>query len=93
MSDIYSITTAKAKLSTIISEIEHKHKKVFITKKGKNIAVIIPFDEFIKQEEKALPKNGLILAEGSLADLADLDSFLEDIYKAREESFERTVKV
>ena len=63
------------------------------TKKGKNIAVIMPFDEFIKQEEKALPKNGLILAQGSLADLADLDSFLEDIYKAREESFERTVKV
>ena len=93
MSDIYSVTTAKAKLSTIMSEVEHKHKKVFITKKGKNIAVIMPFDEFIKQGEMSPSKNGLILAQGSLADLEDLDSFLEDIYKAREESFERTVKV
>jgi hypothetical protein len=49
--------------------------------------------ELIKEEEKILSKYGLVLAQGSLADLADLDSFLDDIYKAREESFERAVKV
>ncbi len=93
MGDIYNVTTAKAKLSAIISEIEHKHKKVFITKKGKNIAVIIPFDEFTKQQNKDLTKKGLILAKGALADLEDFDSFIDDIYKARNKTFERTVKI
>ena len=93
MSDFYSITTAKAKLSSIMSEVEHQQKKVFITKKGKNIAVIVPFEEFIRQQKDAQSENGLISAQGALADLEDLDRFVEDIYKAREETFERTVKV
>jgi len=92
MNNVYSITTAKANLSTIINEVEHNHKKVLITKKGKNVAVILPFNEYIEQN-KDVHRDGLILAKGALADLEDLDNFLNDIYTARGKSFERKVKM
>ncbi|MFH0925470.1 MAG: type II toxin-antitoxin system prevent-host-death family antitoxin [bacterium] len=93
MNDTYSITTAKAKLSAIINEVEYKHKKILIKKKGKNIAVIIPFDEFINQQDKKMKPDGLILAKNILATLEEFDTFLEDIYIARKETFERKVNL
>ncbi|MEW6378181.1 MAG: type II toxin-antitoxin system prevent-host-death family antitoxin [bacterium] len=93
--DVYDVAAAGAKLSALISEVEHQQKKVFITRQGKNIAVIIPFEEFINQQSREQAKNGFCLAQGDLADMntEDFDRFLDDIYQAREEAFERKVDI
>lgn len=93
MHKIYTLTTVKAKLSSIISEVEFSKKKVFVTRKGKNVAAIIPFSEYQKDINKKVNEEGLILAKGALSDLEGFEDFIETISKARRDSVEREVKL
>ena len=45
MQQIYSLTEAKSKFSEIINRVLFRGKKFTITKKGKAVAVVAPFDE------------------------------------------------
>lgn len=90
MKNTYTITSAKAKLSSIISQVEYNHSKIFITRKGKNIATILPFNEYQKQISK---NDGLILAKGALADLDNFDEWICEIYNSRMASTDRKVSI
>ncbi len=85
----YSLTEAKAKLSFIINRVIFAQEKITIRKKGKKVAVVLPYDDYLKKWAEGEGSRGLLLAKGALADMDDFDQFLEDIYKARENSIDR----
>ena len=90
--EIYNLTEAKAKLSSIISRVVFARENITIRKKGKNVAVVVPYEDYLKKWGETGGNEGLLLAKGALADLEDFEQFVEDIYKARERSTDRNVE-
>jgi prevent-host-death family protein len=89
MSQSITLTEAKTKFSELINRIIYNKEKIFISKKGKNVAVLIPLDELEKTGEE-----GLILARSGLADLGDeIDEMEACIYEARESEVSREVDI
>ena len=87
MNQVYSLTEAKSKFSEIINRVLFRKEKFTITKKGKAVAVVAPFDEKPGGE-------GLILAKGALGQLdGAIDEMLNNIYQARSEETDRKVKL
>lgn len=87
MHQIYSLTEAKSKFSEIINRVLFRKEKFTITKKGKAVAVVAPFDEEPGTE-------GLILAKRALAQMGrEIDEMVEDIYQARSEETDRKVNL
>ena len=86
MPNVYTLTKAKAELSSIINDVQTRKEKIFITKKRKNVAVIMPFSEYARNNAG----NGLLNAAGALAD-AEIDNLIESIYSERGKSSEREV--
>ncbi len=94
MHNVYTLTTAKAQLSSIVGEVEFGHQKAFITRKGKNVVVLIPFEEYQQQiNEKRKKQTGLMAAKGVLGGFDELDSWVNNIYKAREIEQDRKVSI
>ena len=90
MYQIYSLTEAKSKFSEIINRVLFRKEKFTITKKGKAVAVVAPFDE----EPGAESGEGLIRAKGALAEMDRLiDEMVEGIYQARSEETDRIAAV
>ena len=90
MHQIYSLTEAKSKFSEIISRVHFRKEKFTITKKGKAVAVLSPFDE----KPGAESGEGLIRAQGALAQFDDLvDEMVEGIYQSRSEETDRKVNL
>ena len=88
-----SITEAKAKLSEIINRIIYNTEEVIITKKGKQIAALIPFEKYNRlfTSEKS---EGLICAKGALADMEEeINNMTERIYDARVDDRSREVNI
>lgn len=84
-----TLTEAKAKFSELINRITYNKEKIYISKKGKNVAVLAPIEEVEKDKEE-----GLILAKKGLADLGnEIDEMEELIYKTRESEFSREVDI
>jgi prevent-host-death family protein len=75
--EIFSLTSAKARFSEIIARLIHKQDAVVITRKGKEVAVLLPVEKYRQLEERK--KSGLLDAAGGLA---DLDNEVEDMVKA-----------
>ena len=87
MHQIYSLTEAKSKFSEIINRVLFRKEKFTITKKGKAVAVVAPFDEEPGSE-------GLIRAKGALAQMdRSIDEMVEAIYRARSEETDRKVNL
>jgi prevent-host-death family protein len=87
--ECYNLTEAKAKLSFIINRIIFAHEKITIRKKGKNVAVMMPYDDYVRKWAKDESSRGLLSAKGALADMDGFDQFLVDIYQARKNSTDR----
>lgn len=85
------MTEAKAKLSSIISRVVFAKAKITIKRKGRNVAVVLPYEDYMGKWDQREQHEGLLVAKNALADIEDLDQFIEDIYKARKESTERSV--
>jgi len=85
---IYTITKAKAEFSSIISNVQAGDRRIFITKKNKNVAVIIPFADY----KRSNAGNGLLNVKGSLSD-SEVDEFVDNIYAERNKSVEREVSI
>jgi prevent-host-death family protein len=89
MSEIFTITEAKSKLSEIINRIIYKKEKITITKKGKKVAMVVPLEESKQNQEE-----GLIKAKGVLADIDDsVDEMVNIIYEARKKETSREVNL
>ncbi|NIM11319.1 MAG: type II toxin-antitoxin system prevent-host-death family antitoxin [Candidatus Aminicenantes bacterium] len=89
MSQVITLTEAKAKFSEIINRIIYKKEKFVITKKGKKVAVVVPPEELKEDEQE-----GLIKAVGALPNMDEtIDQMVESIYKARIEEKSREVNL
>jgi len=87
----YNLTEAKAKLSSIISRVIFAREKITIRKKGKNVAVVLPYEDYVQKWAETENSKGLLLAKGALAELEDFDQFVEGIYQARKKSIDRAI--
>ncbi len=56
-----TVTEAKVKLSEFVNHVVSTREKIYISKKGKNVAVLVPLDELDDHREE-----GLILAKSVL---------------------------
>jgi len=90
LSEIVTLTAAKARLSELVSRLVHKRDKVFITRKGKPVAVLMPVEVYRELAGKG--ERGLAAARGALAGLDDeVDEMCELIYREREKEKDREV--
>jgi len=89
--ETYNLTEAKAKFSSIISRVTFAGEKVMIRRKGKNVAVVVPYKDYLKKWAETGENEGLLLAKGALSDIEDFDQFIRSIYEARESSKDRSV--
>jgi prevent-host-death family protein len=88
----YSLTEAKARLSEIVDRLIHEKEIVVITKKGENVAVLIPYGQFIEIASKK--DSWLNRAREALAPYEDeLDEMMRIIAAARKEPEDREVKL
>jgi prevent-host-death family protein len=65
MPESFTLTAAKARLSDLIGRLIHRREKIFITRKGKSVAVLLSLDEYKKLAES--DTRGLLAARGVLA--------------------------
>ncbi len=88
MSQSITLTEAKSKFSELINRIIYNKEKIYISKKGRNVAVLVPLEEASEDNME----EGLILAKKGLPDLeTELEDMEDIIYKATENDFSRTV--
>jgi len=90
MFEIINLTDAKARLSEIVSRLIFKKEGIVITKKGKKVAVLLPYETYQELETKKF--GGLIKAKGALGDCDDeIDEMIDLIYLEREKEKTREV--
>lgn len=88
MSQTYTLTEAKAKLSELISRVHFGKEKFTITRKGKAVALVLPISETVDDGAA----EGLIQAKGALPQLDDeIDELVKTIYNNRENATDRKV--
>ena len=46
MRNVYTITDAKARLSELVARLIHRRDTIVLTRKGREVAVIMPFKEY-----------------------------------------------
>lgn len=51
MSKTFPLSEARAKLSELVDDVEHRHEHIVITRNGRPAAVIVPSDEYDAMEE------------------------------------------
>ena len=85
-----AITDAKAKLSELVNQVLYNKERIYISKKGKNVAALVPIEETGKDK-----KEGLICARGALSELGDseIDEMVDMIYKARKDEKSREIDI
>jgi prevent-host-death family protein len=90
LSEIVTLTAAKARLSELVSRLMYKRDKVFITRKGKPAAVLLPVEAY--KELAGRGEHGLAAARGALADLdGEIDEMCGNIYRSREKAKDRDI--
>lgn len=89
MRNVFTVTEAKARLSELIGRLIYKKEKIVLTKKGKEVAVIMPFEEYQELGKKG---GGLIKSRGVLSGLdREIDEMSEAIYEERDKEKGREV--
>lgn len=84
-----TITEAKARLSELVGRLLYRSEKIFITRKGKRVAVILPMPMYEKLAER--DPSGLLAAASALAALdAEVEAMEEALLveRAREKGRE-----
>lgn len=83
--EMMALTKAKARLSGLIDRLIHLRTQFVITKHGKPVAALVPYDEWEKSQAGA--PGGLAAAPPAPGKLDDeIDRMVEEIYEARKRS-------
>jgi prevent-host-death family protein len=92
LTKVYSLTKAKARFSEIINRLIYQKDEVVVTKKNKEVAVLLPYETY--QDLKKGKGGGLIEAAKSLANLdSEIEAMCDAIYEEREKEKTREVKL
>lgn len=90
MTEHYTLTEAKAKLSELISRVHFGKEKFTITRKGKAVALVSPVSEYTNEKGE----EGLICAKGALSKIdKEVDELVANIYANREKATDRKVEI
>lgn len=86
------LTQAKARLSELVERLILKKEHIVITKHGKPVAALMPYEEWERQQ--AGTAGGLAEAKGPGKDLdEEIDRMIEEIYGARAKSKARKIRL
>jgi prevent-host-death family protein len=86
------LTQVKARLSELVERLILKKEHIVITKHGKPVATLLPYEEWERQQAGAA--GGLAEATGPINNLdAEIDRMVEEIYEARAKSKARKVRL
>jgi prevent-host-death family protein len=79
------LTKAKARFSGLIDRLIHLKEHIVITKRGKPVAVLIPYEEW--ENRASVGVGGLAAVAPPVEDCdVDIDAMVEEIYAARARS-------
>lgn len=79
------LTKAKARLSGLVDRLIHLKEHVVITKRGKPVAALVPYEEWEKRAAAGAGGLAAVAPPGEDCD-AEIEAMIEEIYKAREKS-------
>jgi prevent-host-death family protein len=86
------LTLAKARFSELVERLILKKEHIVITKHGKPVAALMPYDEWERQQAGAAV--GLADAAGPRQDLdGEIDQMIEEIYEARAKAQARKARI
>jgi prevent-host-death family protein len=86
------LTQAKARLSEWIDRLILKKEHLVITRHGKPVAALMPYDEWERQQAGAA--GGLAHAQGPRQNVdGEIDRLIEEIYEARTKSRARKARL
>ena len=93
MANPVNVAEAKKKLSELMGRVAYNGERFLIERRGKPMAALVSADDLARLEEDAVDTVGLLGAVGALADIEgpDLDQFLKDVDRHREEAGDRDV--
>ncbi len=92
-----SVVQAKAQLSALMAEVEHKGQHILIERRGKPIAALVSIKDLERLEAEGSASSDLPLdsleIEGAWEDVGDavIDAMVDVIYKARDANTGRDV--
>jgi len=79
------LTKAKAGFSCLVDRLIHVKEHVVITKRGKPVAALVPYEEWERREAEG-PGGLTAVAPPRENDDAEIDAMVEEIYAARARS-------
>ena len=86
------LTQAKARLSELVERLILEKEHIVITKHGKPVATLLPYEEWERQQAGAA--GGLAEAKGPIKNLdEEINRMVEEIYEARAKSKARKVRL
>lgn len=79
------LTRAKARLSALVDRLIHRQDHVVITKHGKPVAALVPYEDWERRASDA--PGGLASVAPPLENVdLEIDAMVEEIYQARAKS-------
>ena len=86
------LTLAKARLSELVERLILKKEHIVITKHGKPVAALMPYDEWERQQAGAA--GGLADTAGPRENLDnEIDRMIEEIFEARAKARARKARI
>ncbi len=98
MTTSVNLAEAKAKLSSVVDDVRRTANRYLVTRHGKPAAAIVTVEDLERLEASAplgpSPAGALALVGlwGDIDD-AEIDAFLEDVYRSRAEDLGRPVNL
>ncbi len=85
------LTKAKTRFSSLIGRLIHRKEQVVITKHGKPVAALVPYEDWERRASESGTLGGLASVAPPPEDLdPEIDAMVEEIYEARAKSRART---
>jgi prevent-host-death family protein len=86
------LTQAKARLSELIERLIHMKEHIVITKHGKPVAALLPYEEWERQQAGRAGR--LAAVTGPRKDFdSEIDGMVEEIFEARAKSRARKARI
>ena len=77
MAEVFSLTEARANFSRIINRVIYKNETIIISKRGRKVAVILPFEDYDRIMDDELLEANPLPAGGESSDEVEISSLLE----------------
>ncbi len=87
--DTVPLTKAKARLSGLVQRLIHRRTEIVITKHGKPVAALVPFEDWARLKQGQAGKGLASVAPPREEMDDDIDAMVDEIYRARRESKDR----